>query len=66
MALNKTQVDRVKFKLKRDGFITRNECLNQYISRLSAIILILKNQGWEFAAGKVKGDYKYTVIKAGN
>jgi len=64
--MKKNQVDRIKSKLNRDGFVTRNECLNlQYhkISRLSAIILLLKRQGWKFETVEEKGDYKYIVIK---
>lgn len=58
----KSQIERIKFKLKRDGFITRNECLRQYpaITRLSAHILTLKKRGYQF---KVEGgkDYKYIL-----
>jgi hypothetical protein len=33
---HKTQLERVKAKLDRDGFVTRNECLSQFpaITRL--------------------------------
>jgi hypothetical protein len=61
--MKRSQLDRVRFKLNRDGFITRNECLRNYISRLSAIILLLKRQGWKFETVEEKGDYKYIVIK---
>ena len=57
------QEQRVVLKLKRDGYITRNECLSVYISRLSSIILKLKNKGWDFETKDVKGDYVYTTIK---
>jgi len=64
-----TQLQWVKDKLKKDGFITRNECLSNYISRLGAIISVLKEQGYEFEAGYFKletmfgisKDYKYTL-----
>lgn len=60
---NKTQKERIIFKLKRDGYITRNECLQRYISRLGAIICTLKKEGWKFKTEEVGGDYKYTVVQ---
>jgi len=59
-----SQIDRIKGKLKRDGFITRNECLQQYpaITRLSAHILTLKKEGYQFKVEEDKRDYKYVVI----
>lgn len=57
-----TQEKRVINKLKHDGFITRNECLRVYISRLGAIICKLKKDGWEFNAhDTVNGDYIYEL-----
>ena len=38
----------VKQELAKHGFITRNKCLRNYISRLSAIIFDLKDKGFEF------------------
>lgn len=63
---NKSQKDRVKYKLLHDLFITRNECLRQIpaITRLSAIIQILEDEGWEFKTNRTEADYKYTVKKA--
>jgi len=58
----KTQSERVISKLKNDGYITRNECLKNFISRLSAIIQDLELEGWVFKTERVKGDYKYTVV----
>lgn len=58
-----TQRQKVIGKLLNDGFITRNECLRVYISRLSAIIQVLEQEGWEFSAKDDHGDYKYTTIK---
>lgn len=58
-----TQKQRVINKLVRDGFITRNECLKVYISRLSAIIQILEQEGWEFEARDKEKDYIYKVLK---
>lgn len=61
---NKTQKDRVVSKLLKDGFITRNECLRNFISRLGAIICDLEREGWEFEAKYTKDrDYLYKVLK---
>lgn len=58
-----TQKERVVGQLQKNGYITRNQCLRVYITRLSAIILDLRNEGWDFKAEDDKGDYKYTVTK---
>ena len=39
-----SQKDFVKNELKLHGFITRNKCLRNYISRLSAIIFVLRDE----------------------
>lgn len=71
---NLTQLEFVKERLVRYGFITRNFALRNYISRLGALIGILRDKGWEFKGeyidtmtpfGKGK-DYKYTLITEGN
>ena len=36
----------MKNELKLHGFITRNKCLRNYISRLSAIIFVLRDEGF--------------------
>jgi len=59
-----TQKQRVIHKLKIDGRISRNQCLNNYISRLSAIILDLRNEGWDFETKDINGDYVYIVTKS--
>lgn len=56
--MKKTQLQRVRNKLMRDGFITRNECLKNYISRLSAIIYTLQKEGMMFITEESGGDYK--------
>lgn len=43
-----TQKEFVKEELIKYGFITRNKCLKNYITRLSDIIFKLKNDGFEF------------------
>lgn len=69
----KTQREYVVNALLKRGYITRNEALSKYISRLSGIIYILKDAGWDFktenvfkrnAHGEVIGtDFKYTATK---
>ena len=64
----KTQREWVIMKLKKDGFITRNECLKNLISRLSDIIFRFKGEGWVFDSCFIPSknggkDYKYTVKK---
>ena len=58
-----SQKDRIERRLLKVGYITRNECLSNYISRLSAIIQDLEEEGWVFETNNEKGDYKYTAIK---
>lgn len=59
-----TQKERVINKILKDGFITRNECLRNYISRLGAIIQDLENEGWVFEAKFKEKDYVYTLVSA--
>ena len=42
--------------------VSRNWCLQRNITRLSAIILILKNKGYEFNPHWRGGDYVYTLV----
>ncbi len=59
-----TQSERVVSKLLRDGYITRNECLRVFITRLGAIICDLQSLGWEFEAKyDDKKDYVYKWTK---
>lgn len=58
-----SQKDRVVQRLLKVGYITRNECLSNYITRLSAYILELKEEGWVFETSNVNGDYKYTATR---
>ena len=67
--LNKTQVSWVKENLRENGYISRNQCLRNYISRLGAIINILKKDGWIFEAkyqSTVSGkDFWYKLLREG-
>lgn len=58
----KTQLQRVESQLEQYGQISRNACLRNYISRLSAIIYTLQKQGWVFETKEVGGDYIYKVV----
>lgn len=61
-----TQEYRIVKKLLHDNFVTRNEALRQYpcISRLSGIILRLKEEGWDFTTEDTGKDYIYTVTRS--
>lgn len=64
MTAHKTQLERVKAKLERDGFVTRNECLSQFpaITRLGARIDDLRNEGWAFKTENTGRDYVYRLV----
>jgi hypothetical protein len=64
MTAHKTQLERVRGKLHRDGFITRNECLSQFpaITRLGARIVDLEKEGYAFEAKHDHRDYRYTLL----
>ncbi len=55
------QIITVKRQLKETGQVSRNWCLQRYISRLSALIQILERQGWGFTPERANGDYIYKV-----
>jgi biotin-(acetyl-CoA carboxylase) ligase len=52
-------------KLKEQGFITRNQCLENYLSRLGAYMNEFKRQGLKFEAKYIKRgegkDYIYIL-----
>lgn len=49
-------------ELRQSGVVSRNWCLQNYISRLSSIMLILKQEGVNFETKKVGGDYVYKLL----
>jgi hypothetical protein len=53
------------YGLLERGYITRNECLSRYISRLGARICDLETRGWTFKTERVRGDYLYRVTQYG-
>lgn len=57
-----TQKQKVLNELKYKGEVSRNECLKNYITRLSAIIYDLKDEGYEFTEVRRGGDYVYKLV----
>lgn len=49
--------------IKRKGYVSRNDCLSRYISRLGAIIYRLVGRGQikVTSRGYVEGDYHYVA-----
>ena len=60
-----SQKQRVVKQLLKDGYITRNACLQNFISRLGAIICDLEEEGWQFEAKYTddKKNYVYKIVK---
>ena len=67
MKNKKTQFEFIKNKLLKDGSISRNYCLQNYLTRLSARIADLNADGWVIKGSYHKTDkgkdYIYTAIK---
>lgn len=65
--MKKSQIQFVKQKLREDSKISRNLCLSLFISRLGAIINLLKKEGWEIEGQYEKTpygkDYVYYAVK---
>lgn len=67
--MKKSQEQFVIDQLKLNGFVSRNLCLQERITRLGAIIWTLQHEkGWEFRGDycKEKGgrNYYYYVVKS--
>lgn len=56
-----TQLERVRNQLLKEGQISRNACLRNFISRLSAIIQVLEEERWVFDTKHDEGDYVYVT-----
>lgn len=54
---NQSQKEFVLKTLKEKGFITRNECLQRYISRLGAHICMLIKEGHDIKGEYIKTEY---------
>lgn len=68
---NATQAEWVKKQIASKGYISRNQCLGNYISRLSAIIYDLRHyEGYKLIGSWVKTtygkDYRYTLVSKDN
>ena len=65
--MHKTQLQRCIVKIKRDGYITRNECLDLpfalKITRLSDIIFRIKKLGYDFKTEEKNSDTIYICIQ---
>ena len=56
-----TQLDLIRDKLNEDKFVSRNWCLKRYITRLAAIIAILKKEGFNLVGRMEGNDYIYSI-----
>jgi len=63
----KTQEQWIVEQLQTKGYITRNQALRKYISRLGARICDLRQSGHHIIGEWIKTkngrDYKYTLVK---
>lgn len=64
LTMRQTQRKWVEQQFKEHGEITRNQCLQNYISRLGAIIYGLKQDGWVITSSRRGKDYVYTLGEA--
>lgn len=66
--MKKTQEQWVKERLRSTGEVSRNGALQNYISRLGAIICNLNKEGWNisgaFSKTENSKDFVYTLISA--
>lgn len=54
---NNTQREWVLAQLRAKGYITRNECLRNFISRLGAIICGLNKEGYDITGENMVTEY---------
>ena len=59
-----TQKQEVIDMLTTQGYVSRNDCLSKYITRLASIVNILKKEGWNLTGEENKGDYIYWLEKS--
>jgi hypothetical protein len=61
-----TQTEKIIEQLEDKGSVTRNWALQNYISRLGALILALKKEGWvftqEYTETPYGKDYTYFLV----
>ena len=64
--MKESQLQYVKNFLKQNGYISRNQCLQQRITRLGALICLLNKMGWKIEGKWVHKnggrDYEYHLI----
>lgn len=62
-----SQTELIKQQLRTTGKVSRNWCLQRYISRLGALIQTLEDKGWVFKAyykeTETGKDYIYELVK---
>jgi len=62
-----SQTELIKQQLRTTGKVSRNWCLQRYISRLGALIETLESKGWVFKAyykeTETGKDYIYELVK---
>jgi hypothetical protein len=65
--MNKTQLNWTREQLVTNGYVTRNQALSRYISRLGAHINRLNNSGMKIKGENLKTengmDYIYRLVK---
>ncbi len=59
-----SQNKRIEKRLMERGEIGRNECIRNFITRLSARINDLEKIGWQFQTIEKDNDYIYKAIKS--
>ena len=64
LTMRQTQRMWVEAQLREHGVITRNTALQNYISRLGAIVCDMKAQGWQITPSRRGRDYVYTLGEA--
>jgi hypothetical protein len=57
-----SQKTKVLKLMREQGYVTRNWALSNFISRLSAIILDLKQDGVNIEGGWKEGDFVYKLL----
>ena len=67
--MKNSQMVLVEKYIRDNGYISRNWCIRKFITRLSAIIFILKEKGYSFETKKIGatngavGDFIYTATE---
>lgn len=51
-------------QLEEQGYVSRNQALSRYISRLAARIADLEEEGYVFKAEQRGSDYVYKLVSA--